>query len=270
MSIAPNTVAPTSGPACPEAIPVFTRWVGSWRISVQRRPLTASQLCHRYDLAAPAWNRILARLGVPAAYEALLREALSDAPPRTTGHPLRALDCGIGSGALSRALVRTVPSPIALDGIDISARMLEKADESLRKSGLRAVLHQGDASNLPYDDAAFDLVMTAHMLEHLADPGAALREMVRVLKPGGLLIACLTRHSPLGIYVQVKWRTHRVMPATAEGWLRESGLDEVRSLAFDRGRLCRLLSVACIGRKSAAGGAIGNPIQQISHAIEKP
>lgn len=118
-----------------------------------------------------------------------------------------------------------------------------------RDLGIAATLRQGDICRLPYDDAAFDLVLTGHVLEHLADPRPALAEMVRVLTPGGRLVACLTRRSALGAYVHLKWRTHRVTPAEAEGWLGASGLRDVRCLPVDAHALSRQLSLACIGRK---------------------
>ena len=136
--------------------------------------------------------------------------------------------------------------------------MLERAGTRLRDCGLGATLRRGDVRALPYDDGVFDLVMSAHVLEHLAHPSLALTEMVRVLKPGGLLIACLTRRSALGMVVQLKWRTHRVTPAEAEGWMHESGLENARILSFDERRVCRQLSVACVGRK---------PVQDIHEGV---
>ena len=242
----------TSGTAPDEdnTIPVFARWFGSWRISVQRRAMSTPQLARFYDLAAPAWSRKLDRIGFPEAYEEMLRRVVaSDNLVDTAGSRRRVLDCGTGTGAMSRALAKVLRAPFSLDAIDISPVMLDRADENLRSDGIEVALRQGDMRRLPYRDAAFDIVMTAHVLEHLPDPDVALREMVRVLKPGGLLIACITRRSALGAYVQLKWRTHRVTAGQAERWLSDSGLQDTRSLAFGAHALCRQMSVACIGRK---------------------
>ena len=230
-------------------IPVFAHWFGSWRISLQRRALRAPQLTRFYDLASPGWNQKLDRLGFPGAYETLLRRVLSEEAPGVTGAQLRVLDCGVGTGALSCALARVLPAPFKLDAIDISPRMLERASSRLRDSDLEVSLCHGDVRKLPYGTGVFDLVMTGHVLEHLVDPSVALNEMVRVLKPGGLLIACLTRRSPLGTYVHLKWRTHRVTPAQAESWLLESGLENAHCRSFEHRVFCQQLSVACVGRK---------------------
>ncbi|NNG04165.1 MAG: methyltransferase domain-containing protein [Inquilinus sp.] len=239
----------TAAPEDEAAIPVFSRWFGSWRISLQRREMSASQLARSYDLAAPGWARTLDRLGFPDAYEAMLAAVLREDAPDLTRPGLRVLDCGVGTGALSCALARVLPAPCRLDAIDISLRMLDRARDRLGEAGLDASLRHGDVRDLPYAGGLFDLVMTGHVLEHLADPQAALREMARVLKPGGLLIACLTRRSPLGAYVQLKWRTHWVTPDQAESWLRQSGLEDVRCRSLDRRAICRQLSVACAGKK---------------------
>ena len=232
-----------------ETIPVFARWIGSWRISLQRRALSSAQLTRFYDLAAPGWSRTLDRLGYPGAYEALLRRVLSEQPLDVAGARPRVLDCGVGTGALSCALARVLPAPCRLDAIDISPRMLERASSSLRDTDFEVSLRHGDVRKLPYGNCVFDLVMTAHVLEHLVDPSVALSEMVRVLKPGGLHIACLTRRSSLGMYVHLKWRTHRVTPAQAESWLLESGLENARCQSFDHHAFSRHLSVVCVGRK---------------------
>ncbi len=133
--------------------------------------------------------------------------------------------------------------------IDISPRMLERASRSLRDTDLEVTLRQGDVRELPYRSDGFDLVMTAHVLEHLVDPSVALNEMVRVLKPGGLLIACLTSRSAFGMIVHLKWRTHRVTPAQAQRWLLESGLDNAHCLSLDDRSWHKRLSLACVGRK---------------------
>ncbi len=232
-----------------DTIPVLARWIGSWQISLRRRPLSAVELSRNYDRAAPDWGRTIDRLGVPHAYEAMLRRVLSEDAPVVRKTRRRVLDCGVGTGALACALARVLPDPFRLDAIDISPRMLALAHGQFRDLGIEATLRQGDVCRLPYDNAAFDLVITGHVLEHLADPGAALAEMVRVLKPGGRLIACLTRRSALGIYVQLKWRTHRVTPAEAERWLRAAGLRDVDCPPVDAHAVSRQLSLACIGRK---------------------
>ena len=235
-----------------ETIPVFAHWFGSWKISVQRQALSSPELTHRYDQAAPGWGRTLDRLGYPGAYETLLRGVLSDETLGADGAQPRVLDCGVGTGALSSALTHVLPIRFKLDAIDLSPGMLEQANSRLRDTDLEVTLRQGDVRELPYDDGVFDLVMIAHVLEHLVDPRVALDEMVRVLKPGGLLIACLTRRSALGMMmVHRNWRTHLVTPAQAEDWLLSSGLETARCLSFDNRALCQRLSVACVGRKPA-------------------
>jgi ubiquinone/menaquinone biosynthesis C-methylase UbiE len=230
-----NTVTPS--------IPVFARWFGSWQIIVQRRALSATELTRRYDAAATGWQRTVDRLGFPAAYESLLRQVADTDTPATV------LDCGVGTGALSLALVRVLPAPFALTAVDVSSRMLEQAQRALRGASADVTVQQADATALPYDDNSFDVVMTAHMLEHLADPADALHEMMRVLKPGGWLIVCVTRRSLLGSMVSLKWRTHRMTAEQARRLLMDTGLHHVASQAFDRASWCRRLSLACTGRK---------------------
>ena len=233
-----------------EMIPVFARHIGSWQFSLRRRPLSGPQLAKLYDRAAPGWARLLDRLGVPAAYEGLLQGLLRDEPIRPAASRLRVLDCGVGTGALSSALARVLSEPFDLEGVDISPGMLERAGERLRDAGISANLRRADLRDLPYSAGDFDLVMTGHVLEHLPDPITAIDEMLRVLRPGGLLVACITRRSLLGNLVHLKWRTHRVTPAEAERWFQDRGLDKARITWLEQNLICRQLSLACVGRKS--------------------
>ncbi len=240
---------PFSASQTEQTIPVFAHWFGSWQLSLRRLPFHSSELSEAYDRAAPEWSDTIDRLGFPQAYERLLCRVLAENPAAIAGPKPRILDCGVGTGALSSALAHVIHKPFALDAIDISPHMLEFAAINLQAAGVDATLRQGDVRALPYEDASFDVVMTAHVLEHLADPSVALDEMVRVLKPGGVLVACLTRRSPLGLYIHFKWRTHQVTVEQALTWMFQAGLQHVRCSSFDDRSLCRQLSIACVGQK---------------------
>lgn len=235
-----------------QTIPVFAQRVGSWQLSVQRLPFSSLELTHRYDRAAATWSQTLNRLHYPRAYDMLLRNAFSEYALDAVEARPRVLECGVGTGALSSVLADVMPMPCSLDAIDISPGMLAQAKRRFDDSNMDVKLRQGDVRELPYADGIFDLAMAAHVLEHLVEPGEALNEMIRVLKPGGLLIACITRRSTLGMLVHLKWRTHRVTPAQAESWLLDRGLENVRCISLGDQAFCRQLSVGCVGRKPRA------------------
>ena len=132
-------------------IPVFARWFGSWQISVQRRALSVPELTRRYDESATDWHRAVDRLGFPAAYESLLRQFAGSEMPSTV------LDCGVGTGALSQALIRVLPAPFALTAVDVSPGMLEQAQNVLRGTNANVTLRQANAAALPYDNNTFDM-----------------------------------------------------------------------------------------------------------------
>lgn len=77
------------------------------------------------------------------------------------------------------------------------------AQHSFRSESIAASTRVADVRKLPYPDDSFDVVMAAHLLEHLHDPAAALQELVRVARPGGVIILCLTRRSVLGFYIHI-------------------------------------------------------------------
>lgn len=213
-------------PSPPATLPVFAARLGSWRLNLERLPLSAGSLAARYDAAAEGWPDALARHDMPRAYEAVLRDALSG----VGAGPIAALDCGVGTGAMCRALVRAAPGRVTLDGIDLSPGMLRAAEASLAAEGLPLETHCGDLTALPFASRSFDLTMAAHVIEHLPDPRTALAEMVRVTRPGGRIVVCATRTTLRGLLIQLGWRTHRIAPGTLAGWMSEAGLDGVRRL----------------------------------------
>jgi SAM-dependent methyltransferase len=95
---------------------------------------------------------------------------------------LRWVDVGCGTGALSAAIVERC-SPTALTGIDPSAGFLATARARIADS--RARFERGDGQAMPLPDGALDVAVSGLVLNFVADPGAMLREMRRVLRPGG-------------------------------------------------------------------------------------
>ena len=102
-----------------------------------------------------------------------------------------ALDAGCGPGYLLEALVRR---GFQVSGMDGSDGMLQSAEVRLRAAQpeFPFTLKQGDIERLPFDDAQFDLVLSTGVIEYLQGDATVLREMHRVLRPGGHLVLPVT------------------------------------------------------------------------------
>jgi SAM-dependent methyltransferase len=98
------------------------------------------------------------------------------------------LDVGSGVGHWGRALRPLLPNNATITGIDPEPRWVAKARATAKRRKLRGLSYQvASAERLPFDAGRFDMVTCQTVLMHLRDPQVALREMVRVLRPGGLL-----------------------------------------------------------------------------------
>ena len=95
--------------------------------------------------------------------------------------PEDVLEVGPGPGELSERISRELGARVV--AVDSSERMVELA----RGRGVDA--RRGDVQELPFEDESFDCVVAAWMLYHVADVDAGLREIARVLRPGGHLVA---------------------------------------------------------------------------------
>ncbi|MDE3191713.1 MAG: class I SAM-dependent methyltransferase [Acidobacteriota bacterium] len=108
------------------------------------------------------------------------RFLVSRVPPAAT----RILDVATGTAAVAIELVRAVPGRTVV-GIDQSPEMLAVARERAR--GLPIELVEGRAESLPFADGAFDALTFTYLLRYVDDPAATMRELARVVRPGGVI-----------------------------------------------------------------------------------
>jgi ubiquinone/menaquinone biosynthesis C-methylase UbiE len=101
-------------------------------------------------------------------------------------HAVDALDVGCGPGHTALAIAPRLQTVVA---IDLSEAMLAQARQLARQRGLATVrFEHGDAAHLPFADASFDVVTSRYCAHHFADPLRVLREVARVVRPGGCLL----------------------------------------------------------------------------------
>ena len=100
---------------------------------------------------------------------------------------MRLLDVGCGPGTITTGLACAV-APGEVVGIDVSEDVIESARTHAAEVGAtNARFETANVYQLPYEDASFDVAHAHQVLQHLAEPVDALREMRRVLRPGGLV-----------------------------------------------------------------------------------
>ena len=125
----------------------------------------------------------------------------------------RILELGCGPGYLWRDNLARLPASWDVTLSDFSAGMLDRARENLHERDFR--YEQIDAQAIPFDDHTFDTVIANHMLYHVPDRATALREMRRVLKPGGAAYIATNGNRHLAELYDLK---QRFDPAINFGW----------------------------------------------------
>ena len=135
--------------------------------------------------APEAFAEYLERIGTDERARRLNRkraEAAGIAPGQ------RVLDVGCGVGFDASLLAELVAPDGRVIGVDHSAAMVERARARFAGSGLPVEFRTADAHALPFDDRAFDVAWTERVLAHVADPAQVVREMIRVVRPGGTVV----------------------------------------------------------------------------------
>lgn len=136
-------------------------------------------------------------------------------------------DVGAGTGFLIPLLASHFKRVIAVDHADA---MLAVARDRVNRAALsNAELRSGSLEALPIADADCDLVIAMLVLHHVASPATAVREMARVLRPGGrLLIVEQVAHEHEAFAAEMGDRWWGFEPGQVERWVREAGVNDVR------------------------------------------
>ena len=103
--------------------------------------------------------------------------------------PRHVLDAGCGSGIDLVALATALPSECSIVGLDASRSLLSMASERTREYRDRCSLVRGDLLDIPFRSGAFDAARIDRVLQHIQKPVRVVRELTRVLSPGGVLVA---------------------------------------------------------------------------------
>ena len=131
----------------------------------------------------------------------------------------RVLDCATGTGDLALAFARKVGSVGEVVATDFCDEMLVLAREKAARTGRPIRFEQADVLALPYSSASFDVASIAFGIRNVEDPARGLKELARVVRPGGRVVV-LEFGQPGGAVFGPVYRfySHRILPAVG-GWL---------------------------------------------------
>ncbi len=188
-----------------------------------------------FEMHAAAWDEIRTHHAPEAAVEEAMLAALGDGPFDVL------VDLGTGTG---RILELFAPRAKSLIGFDVNREMLSHARARLAGSGVRnAQIRVGDIYNLPIEDNAADAVIIHQVLHFLEEPGKAVAEAARILKPSGqLLIVDFAPHTIEAMRDDYAHRRLGLERDLVNNWLRKSGLhfgqyEEVSPPTGSKGKL---------------------------------
>jgi demethylmenaquinone methyltransferase / 2-methoxy-6-polyprenyl-1,4-benzoquinol methylase len=178
------------------------------------------------DLFAPLgpgydrWSRLLS-LGQDPRWRRFLVSRVECGPDGSV------LDVATGTAAVAIELVRQHGCRVV--GLDQSPEMLANAQARVEAAGLseRVTLVEGGAEQLPFPDGSFDALTFTYLLRYVEDPGATLRELARVVRPGGT-IAALEFGLPRGVWRPL-WELYVRVGLPVSGAVISHGWHEVGS-----------------------------------------
>ena len=154
------------------------------------------------------------------------------------------LDLGSGAGQILRHLVKAVEPGTRITACDLSDQMLQRAARRVDSDVPDYVA--ADMTALPFADETFDAVTLGYVIEHLDDPRPGLREVRRVLRPGGRMLLLATEDSMLGAFVSMTWKCRTYNRAELRASCDEVGLPWAEELWFTRAHAALKMGGICV------------------------
>lgn len=195
-------------------------------IELQTAPLGSGEMFDRIAGRYDRVNRVLS-LGLDQRWRRrLVRELGLVTQTQTTdrgvwfGERPRVLDVATGTGDLAIEIARSCPGATVV-GLDPSPGMLAVAQTKLDKRGLadRVTLQVGDAQHLPQQNCEIDAATIAFGIRNVPDRGAALRELARVVRPGGRIAVLELGEPRRGVFgAMARVHSHYLVPRLG-AWL---------------------------------------------------
>jgi SAM-dependent methyltransferase len=136
-------------------------------------------MSYTIDERNPERQQLLAEILNPPTRQVLAR--LPELPNA------RCLDLGCGQGNTTRCLAEVIKPSVCI-GLEYDADLVDYA-KTRPQNPPNVQFQQGDATQLPFADASFEIVFCRYLLIHMAEPARVVREMMRVVRPGGYAIA---------------------------------------------------------------------------------
>ncbi len=144
----------------------------------------------------------------------------------------RILDAGCGDGRYSKHVLKHADPDAFIAAFDLSQGMLKRAARHLKSPRVHHVA--ADLTRLPYPDGFFDALVCGWVLEHLPDPKPGLKELARVLRPGGRMLLMTTEDTVAGSMCSSLWHCRTYNRAELARICAEIGLAWQRPLYFSK------------------------------------
>ncbi|MGI8521825.1 MAG: class I SAM-dependent methyltransferase [Nocardioides sp.] len=133
------------------------------------------------------------------------------------GQPRRVLDVATGTAGVALMLADRTGAEVT--GIDLTEQMLRRGQARVAAAGEpRVSLTVGRAEQLPFDDGTFDALTFTYLLRYVADPQATLRELARVVRPGGTVASLEFAVPPRPVWLPA-WRLYTRVGLPVAGFL---------------------------------------------------
>ena len=136
------------------------------------------------------------------------------------GRPVPALVCDVATGTAGVAIQLASLSNARVVGVDLTASMLRRGAQNVERAGVarHVALAQGTAEQLPFPDSAFEALCFTYLLRYVDDPAATLKELARVVMPGGV-VASLEFCVPENPLIYSAWWLYTRVLLPLAGWL---------------------------------------------------